>query len=115
MEWLEILALVEEMNQLKKSVLVEGREDLEALRSAGVSCEVLTLSEFEELVEGVEVRELVVLTDLDREGDEHLSRLLRKHSGSVNFLTGVRQRLRRTRRYKRGMRRISEIFRPLET
>lgn len=112
---MEILALVEEMNQLNKSVLVEGKDDVGALRSAGVVCTVLTLPDFEDLVEKGEIREVVVLTDLDRAGDEHLKRLLRKHGSSVVFLTGVRQRLRRTRRCRRGMRRVSEIFRAPES
>ncbi|MEN3047358.1 MAG: hypothetical protein ABDH63_01055 [Candidatus Caldarchaeales archaeon] len=111
-EWSEIQALVDELNQLGKAVLVEGRTDAEALRSAGVKCEVLTLSEFDEQVVRGELSEVVVLTDLDREGEAHLRRLTRRHGGSVKLLTGQRERLRRTLRYRRGMRSVSELFRP---
>lgn len=111
-EWSEIVALVEELNQLGNAVLVEGRTDAEALMSAGVKCRVLTLSEFEERVARGEASEVVVLTDLDREGEAHLRRLTRRFGGSVKLLTGPRERLRRTSRYRRGMRSVSELFRP---
>ena len=60
----------------KKLILVEGKKDEKALRTLGCT-EIITLENkaLYEVVEGIKVKEIVLLTDLDSEGKKLYSQL----------------------------------------
>jgi 5S rRNA maturation endonuclease (ribonuclease M5) len=81
-EYEEILRELEELRELSETspIIVEGRKDEDALRGLGIAGKFFTVSngipfyEFcEDIAEGY--REVILLTDLDREGHKLAKRL----------------------------------------
>ncbi len=91
--------------------VVEGDSDKRALIESGAAVRVITLSEFERAVEGMSGQTVSLLMDLDRQGEEHVRRLVLRYGGVVRFSTAARDYLRTTTSYKRGMRSIYELLR----
>lgn len=106
----ELERFVRLLNETGATVVVEGESDRRALVESGVSVRVLTLSEFEREVEGMSGQEVVLLTDLDRQGEEHLRRLVGRYGGIVRFSTQARDYLRTTTSYRRGLRSVYELL-----
>ena len=99
------------LNDPQTIVVVEGESDRRALIETGAAVRVITLSEFEREVEGMYGQTVSLLMDLDRQGDEHVRRLVIRYGGIVRFSTTARDYLRTTTSYKRGMRSVYELLR----
>ncbi len=109
----EIVKLINNSVDENTFILVEGKSDIEALREAGIKAKIYTLYDFYKLADSFSLRHasrVVVLLDLDREGELILRRLKNKYSNTVKFDEFLRKRLRTTDRYKRGLRTIYQLF-----
>ncbi|MDJ0274667.1 MAG: hypothetical protein QXO17_06880 [Nitrososphaerota archaeon] len=106
----ELERFVRILNESGAVVVVEGESDRRALVESGVSVRVLTLAEFEREVEDMPGQEVELLTDLDRQGEEHFRRLVGRYGGVVRFTTQARDYLRSTTSYRMGMRSVYELL-----
>lgn len=81
-------------------IIVEGKKDRDALRSAGISGEIVYAREIEALVkrDGLSIfkgKSFIILTDFDREGSEMASRLSREiEYGGGRILRWIRYQYR---------------------
>jgi 5S rRNA maturation endonuclease (ribonuclease M5) len=71
------------LNDPQTTVVVEGESDRRALIESGAAVRVITLSEFEREVEGMYGQTVSLLMDLDRQGDEHVRRLVMRYGGEA--------------------------------
>jgi 5S rRNA maturation endonuclease (ribonuclease M5) len=99
------------LNDSQTTVVVEGESDRRALIESGATVRVITLSEFERGIEGMYGQTVSLLMDLDRQGDEHVRRLVTRYGNIVRFSTAARDYLRTTTSYRRGMRSVYELLR----
>lgn len=110
-ELTEIVQYINEKCNEGAAVLVEGESDREALTGRGVVGEILTLHELLRRLEfGDGELRVLALLDLDREGERILRWLENKATSYLKLDTTVRTRLRRTERYRRGLRTVHQIF-----
>lgn len=110
-ELCDVVSLLNDVCRDGAILLVEGMSDAEALREAGISGQVVTLDRFRQaVVRGAISGTVVALLDLDREGEATMRRLKAMLEGRVTLDGSVRERLRATRRYKRGARTIQQLF-----
>ncbi len=107
----ELEGFVGLLNDSCTIAVVEGDSDKRALIESGAAVRVITLSEFERAVEGMSGQTISLLMDLDRQGEEHVRRLVLRYGGVVRFSTAARDYLRTTTSYRRGMRSIYELLR----
>ncbi len=107
----ELERFVSLLNDSCTIAVVEGDSDKRALIESGVAVRVITLSEFERAVEGMSGQTISLLMDLDRQGEEHVRRLVLRYGGVVRFSTAARDYLRTTTSYRKGMRSIYELLR----
>ncbi|MDW8093248.1 MAG: hypothetical protein RMJ06_06165 [Nitrososphaerota archaeon] len=110
----EIDEIVRKLNERVETspalLLVEGEKDRERVTSRGFRGQVLTLYELMSRVESYERVEVIVLLDLDRQGEELLGYLRRRLGPNVKLDEEFRNSLRRTRRFRMGYRSIEELF-----
>ncbi len=68
---------VKEINLAEIPIIVEGKNDIKALRSIGIDNEVFSLSKkpIYKVVEDFEAKETIILTDFDKKGKELYGRL----------------------------------------
>ena len=79
-EFEEILEKLKADSRIGIPIIVEGERDAESLRRLGVSGEIITVRSIRGLrrrFEREDVREVILLLDLDREG-EHVLKLVKK-------------------------------------
>jgi len=79
-EFEEILEKLKADSRIGIPIIVEGERDAESLRRLGVSGEIITVRSIRGLrrrVEREDVREVILLLDLDKEG-EHVLKLVKK-------------------------------------
>jgi len=79
-EFGEILEKLKADSRIGIPIIVEGERDAESLRRLGVSGEIITIKSIRGLrrrFEREDVREVILLPDLDREG-EHVLKLVKK-------------------------------------
>ncbi len=107
----ELERFVSLLNGSCSTVVVEGESDRRALIESGATVRVITLFEFERAVEGMSGQSVSLLMDLDRQGDEHVRRLVLRYGGVVRFSTAARDYLRTTTSYRKGMRGVYELLR----
>ncbi|MGC8816996.1 MAG: toprim domain-containing protein [Candidatus Hadarchaeum sp.] len=98
----QINELLIELNKLASDgvpIVVEGREDEKALKTLGVSGRFCRISSGNSLLNFVErlsgSREIVILTDFDRTGEE-LAKFINKHAKRLGIepITEFRERLK---------------------
>ncbi|MEM0482635.1 MAG: hypothetical protein QXM16_07115 [Nitrososphaerota archaeon] len=107
----EIIRYINEECDRGADVLVEGVSDREALMMRGVKGRILTLHDLYKAVKNdVGGLRLITLLDLDREGENILRRLEERFSNLLSLDNTARMRLRKTQKYKRGLRTIHQIF-----
>ncbi|MCS7146418.1 MAG: hypothetical protein RMJ28_01085 [Nitrososphaerota archaeon] len=107
----EIVRYINEKCSEGAAVLVEGVSDREALSGRGVRGKIFTLHEFLKIVEFDALNmELIALLDLDREGERILRWLEGRTSHSLKLDYSTRMKLRKTQRYRRGLRTVHQIF-----
>lgn len=107
----EIVRYINEECDRGAGILVEGVSDREALLLRGVRGRILTLHELYRVVKNeVCGLRLITLLDLDREGESILRRLEERFSNLLTLDHGARMRLRKTLKYRRGLRTIHQIF-----
>jgi len=103
--------LLDELNESRAVVIVEGKKDAAALRCIGVSNQIFTLSKSPDAVAervSKHADEAVVLTDFDRRGEELFLRVVSAlESYGVKPNVDVRRRLR----YIFGVRFFEELDR----
>ncbi len=68
---------VEDINRSKKSIIVEGKNDIKALLEIGVTNEIQPLSKkpIYKVVEDFHYKDVIVLTDFDKKGKELYGKL----------------------------------------
>lgn len=71
---------IEEINKIDKSIIVEGKKDIKALRKIGVNKPIHSLNKepIYKIAEEFPSKEVVILTDFDKKGKELYSRLKRE-------------------------------------
>ncbi|GBC70906.1 hypothetical protein HRbin02_00679 [Candidatus Calditenuaceae archaeon HR02] len=107
----EIIRYINEECNRGAGILVEGVSDREALLTRGVRGRILTLHELYGVVKNdVGGLRLITLLDLDREGESILRRLEARFSNFLRLDHSARMRLRKTMKYRRGLRTIHQIF-----
>ncbi len=97
-EFEEILEKLKADSRIGIPIIVEGERDAESLRRLGVSGEIITVRSIRGLrrrFEREDVREVILLLDLDKEG-EHVLKLVKKSLEGVVKQVNVsyRQRLK---------------------
>lgn len=107
----EIIRYINEECDRGAGILVEGVSDREALLMRGVRGRILTLHELYRAVKNdLGGLRLITLLDLDREGESILKRLEERFSSLLRLDHTARLRLRKTLKYRRGLRTIHQIF-----
>lgn len=107
----EIIQLLNEECSSGATILVEGVSDRNTLVESGVKGTIYTLNELLRLVEnGLDGARVIPLLDLDKEGENILGWLSERFAANILLDRSLRGRLRKTRRYKRGLRSIHQIF-----
>jgi 5S rRNA maturation endonuclease (ribonuclease M5) len=108
----EIVRIINEVCEAGAAVVVEGETDREALVERGVAAKILTLRELMLRAEHglLEDARVIVLLDLDREGERLTWWLRARLPNTVRLDFSLRERIRRSQRFKRGRRTIQQIF-----
>jgi 5S rRNA maturation endonuclease (ribonuclease M5) len=108
----EIVRIINDESRAGASVVVEGETDRAALLGRGVTAHVLTLRELILGAKrgGLEGERILVLLDLDSEGEALLRRLRSLLPPTAKLDTALRERIRGTQRYRHGRRTIQQIF-----
>lgn len=108
----EIVRIINEECEAGAAVVVEGETDREALVERGVAAKILTLRELMLRAEHglLEDARVIVLLDLDREGERLTWWLRARLPNTVRLDLSLRERIRRSQRFKRGRRTIQQIF-----
>jgi 5S rRNA maturation endonuclease (ribonuclease M5) len=108
----EIVRIIKEECEAGAAVVVEGETDREALVERGVAAKILTLRELMLRAEHglLEDARVIVLLDLDREGERLTWWLRARLPNTVRLDLSLRERIRRSQRFKRGRRTIQQIF-----
>ncbi|MEM0444683.1 MAG: hypothetical protein QXO86_04265 [Nitrososphaerota archaeon] len=107
----DIVQLLNEECSSGATILVEGVGDRGALIERGVKGKIYTLNELLRIVEnGLDCVKVIPLLDLDREGESILRWVGEKFSSYLQLDYSLRSRLRKTQRYRRGLRSIQQIF-----
>jgi len=91
-------------------ILVEGMSDREALVRRGVRGRIVTLHEFLKIMEDSHGLRVIALLDLDRHGESTFRWLERRVAAPIELDNSLRTRLRRTKKYWRGLRTVHQIF-----
>jgi 5S rRNA maturation endonuclease (ribonuclease M5) len=109
--------IIDDVNYSVSAVIVEGKRDEEALRSAGLRSTVVQFSSsglpafafIEEIVAGYRGSTVLVLLDFDREGDELAERLSQElEEGGVLVQRMIRREIAKVL-IREGILRIEEI------
>ena len=69
---------IRELQQTQKLIIVEGKKDLKALASFGITKVIQISGPFYKFIESIEEKDVIILTDLDSEGKKLYSKL--KHN-----------------------------------
>jgi len=66
---------IRELQQTQKLIIVEGKKDLKALASFGITKAIEISGPFYKFIESIEDEDVIILTDLDSEGKKLYSKI----------------------------------------
>ena len=66
---------IRELQQTQKLIIVEGKKDLKAFASFGITKAIEISGPFYKLIESIEDKDVIILTDLDSEGRKLYSKI----------------------------------------
>lgn len=97
----EILDEIKEYSERGVTLIVEGKKDRDSLRKIGFKGPIITISgvKVHEIVEKNRGREVIILTDFDKEGERLAATILSYMANASNLTIYFRERIRRLRTY----------------
>ncbi|MEM1657825.1 MAG: hypothetical protein QXK94_02180 [Candidatus Jordarchaeales archaeon] len=97
----EILDEIKEYSERGVTLIVEGKKDRDSLRKIGFRGPIITISgvKIHEIVERNRGREVIILTDFDKEGERLAATILSYMIDASNLTTYFREKIRRLRTY----------------